>query len=223
MRAFLLFLARKEGFKNFALKFRFFRDTASRFVAGETLDDAIAAVRQANRQNISGILDLLGENTRTPEDAQSACRDIIGIFDRIQAENVDCNVSVKLTQLGLDLDTDLAYRNLAQIVQCARDRGNFVRVDMEDSPLRPTHSGSCDSRSRADGQCGDRDPVLSLPEQARCNRPTGKAHPHPAGEGRLSGTGEHRIPEKEGYRCKFHQAHADASCQRNVSCDRHAR
>jgi proline dehydrogenase len=134
MRAFLLFLARKEGFKNFALKFRFFRNTASRFVAGETLDDAIAAVRQANRQNNSGTLDLLGENTHTPGDAQSACRDIAGIFERIQSENVDCNVSVKLSQLGLALDTDLAYRNLAQIVQCARDRSNFVRVDMEDSP-----------------------------------------------------------------------------------------
>jgi proline dehydrogenase len=134
VRAFLLFLAHKEGFKNFALKFRFFRNTASRFVAGETLDDAIAAVRQANRQNISGTLDLLGENTHTPDDARSACRDIIGIFGKIQAENVDCNVSVKLSQLGLSLDTDLAYQNLAQIVQCARDRGNFVRVDMEDSP-----------------------------------------------------------------------------------------
>jgi proline dehydrogenase len=133
VRAFLLFLAKQDGFKNFALKFKFFRNTASRFVAGETLDDAIRAVRQANQQNISGTLDLLGENTRTREDAQTSCRDIVGIFDRIRAENVDCNVSVKLTQLGLGLDGDLAYQHLIQIVQCARDNGNFVRVDMEDS------------------------------------------------------------------------------------------
>jgi proline dehydrogenase len=133
VRAFLLFLAKQEGFKNFALKFKFFRNTASRFVAGETLDDAIRAVRQANQQNISGTLDLLGENTRTPEDAQTSCRDIVGIFERIQAENVDCNVSVKLTQLGLGLDGELAYQHLIQIVQCARENGNFVRVDMEDS------------------------------------------------------------------------------------------
>jgi proline dehydrogenase len=133
VRAFLLFLAKQEGFKNFALKFRFFRNTASRFVAGETLDDAIRAVRQANRQNISGTLDLLGENTRTREDAQSSCRDIVGILEKIRAENVDCNVSVKLTQLGLGLDGELAYGHLTQIVQCARENGNFVRVDMEDS------------------------------------------------------------------------------------------
>lgn len=134
MRAFLLFLARRESFKNFALKFKFFRDTASRFVAGETLDDAIRTVRQANQQQISGTLDLLGENTLTRDDAQGACRDILGVLDRVHAENVRCNVSVKLTQLGLALDTDLAYQNLLRIVECARGKGNFIRVDMEDSP-----------------------------------------------------------------------------------------
>ena len=135
LRAFLLFLAKQEGFKDFALKFSIFRNTASRFVAGETLDDAVAAVRQANRQKISGTLDLLGENTLTPGDAEGACRDIVGIIDRIQAENVGCNVSIKLTQLGLALDTGLASRNLHRIVQHARDKGHcFVRVDMEDSP-----------------------------------------------------------------------------------------
>jgi proline dehydrogenase len=134
LRAFFLFLAQQEGFKNFALKFRFFRNTASRFVAGETLDDAVRAIRQVNQQRISGTLDLLGENTRTLGDAQSACRDIIGMLDRIDAEKVDCNISVKLTQLGLGLDPDAACQNLLQIVQHARNKGNFIRVDMEDSP-----------------------------------------------------------------------------------------
>jgi proline dehydrogenase len=151
VRAFLLFLANQEGFKNFALKFKFFRNTASRFVAGETLDDAIKAVRQANQQKISGTLDLLGEDTRTREDAEASCRDIIGILERIQAENVDCNVSVKLTQLGLGLDRDLAYRHLMRIVACAREKGNFVRVDMEDTRYtQPT----LDIVTRAHGQMG---------------------------------------------------------------------
>jgi proline dehydrogenase len=133
VRAFLLFLAKQEGFKNFALNFKFFRDTSSRFVAGETLDDAIRVVRQANRQNMLGTLDLLGENTFTLEDASHACREVIGILDEIQAEKVGCNVSVKLTQLGLGLDSDFALQNLMQIAKHARDKGNFVRVDMEDS------------------------------------------------------------------------------------------
>ncbi len=134
MRAFFLFLARLEGFKDFAMRFGVFRKTALRFVAGETLEDAVRAVRQANGQNIRGTLDLLGENTRTREDAANACREIAGLFDRIRDENIDCNVSVKLTQLGLALDREVAAQNLLRIARHARDRDNFVRVDMEDSP-----------------------------------------------------------------------------------------
>jgi proline dehydrogenase len=133
VRAFLLFLSRREGFKNFALRFRVLQKAARRFVPGETLDDAIRAVREVNRTNIRGTLDLLGENTLSREDAVRSAQEIIGIFDRIQAEKVDCNVSVKLTQLGMDLDTGFCFENLRDIVRRAREHGNFVRVDMEDS------------------------------------------------------------------------------------------
>jgi proline dehydrogenase len=133
MRALLLYLARQEGFKNFALNFRFFRNTALRFIAGETLDDAVRAVRFANQQQIRGTLDLLGENTLLREDAHKACEEVIAILDRIQAEKLDCNVSIKLTQLGLNVDLSRCELNLARIVNHARARGNFIRVDMEDS------------------------------------------------------------------------------------------
>ncbi len=133
VRALLLFLAQQEGFKNFALTFKFFRDTASRFIAGETLDDAIRVVRQANQQKMLGTLDVLGENTLTREDANNACQEIITALDRIQAEKVNCNVSVKLTQLGLGLDADFTLQNLMRIAGHARDKGSFVRVDMEES------------------------------------------------------------------------------------------
>ena len=134
MRALFLFLAKQEGFKNFAMKFGVFRKTALRFVAGETLEDAIRTVRQANQQKMYGTLDLLGENTRTREDAIKARQEVMTLFDRIQTEKVDCNVSVKLTQLGFALDQDFTRQNLLQIAGRARDKNNFVRVDMEDSP-----------------------------------------------------------------------------------------
>jgi proline dehydrogenase len=134
MRALLLFLAKQEGVKHHAMKLGFFRKAASRFVAGETLENAISAVRQANGQKITGTLDLLGENTLTQADATNACQEICAIFDKILAEKVRCNVSIKLTQLGLALDQDLCRRNLFEIVRHARDKDNFVRVDMEDSP-----------------------------------------------------------------------------------------
>jgi proline dehydrogenase len=134
VRALLLFLAHREGFKNFILRFKVFQDAAWRFVAGETLNDAIRAVREANRLRIRGTLDLLGENTHSRADALNAVREVLAMLDRIRDERVDCNVSVKLTQLGLGLDTEFCRSNLEEIVRRARACGSFVRVDMEDSP-----------------------------------------------------------------------------------------
>lgn len=133
MRALLLYLARSEGFKNLMLKVGMFRRLAWRFVAGETLADAVRVVKEANRQAVRGTLDLLGENTLSLDDARGATREIIGILDRIRSEHIDCNVSVKLTQLGLDLDILQCLGNLSSIVAHARQVGIFVRVDMEDS------------------------------------------------------------------------------------------
>ena len=133
MRAFFLYLARREGFKHFVLKFRFFRKTASRFIAGDTLDDAIRAIQLANRRKISSTLDLLGENTQSREDAARTCEELIRVQDRIHMEQADCNLSIKLTQLGLKLDPDSCEQNLVRIAKHAQGLGTFVRVDMEDS------------------------------------------------------------------------------------------
>ncbi len=132
MRTLLLFLAHREDFKDFILRFRFFQKAVLRFVSGETLDDAIRAVREANSRGIRGTLDFLGENTLSREDALKSAREAITILERIEAEKVDCNISVKLTQLGLDLGTEFCFENLVGIVRKARERGIFVRVDMED-------------------------------------------------------------------------------------------
>ena len=133
MRALLLYLARREEFKNFALRFAVFQKAAWRFVAGEKLDDAVRVVKELNAIRMRGTLDLLGENTLSLDDARNATEEILRIFDRIQAERIDCNVSVKLTQLGLDLGTEHCLHNLRAIAAHARELGNFVRVDMEDS------------------------------------------------------------------------------------------
>src|SRR5262245_2677838 len=133
MRALLLFLARREGFKNFILRFRIFRETAFRFVAGETLQDALRAVHEANRLGMRASLDLLGENVESRDGARRAAQEVLEMLDAIHSEKVDCNVSVKLTQLGLDLDNEFCYQNLRQIISHAATLGNFIRVDMEGS------------------------------------------------------------------------------------------
>ena len=115
------------------LRFKIFRQTAWRFVAGESLDHAVRAVQEANRMGIRASLDFLGENTKSLEDADRSAQEAIGILERIRAEGIDANISVKLTQLGLDLGADYCYENLVRIVRHAASLDNFVRVDMEDS------------------------------------------------------------------------------------------
>jgi proline dehydrogenase len=135
MRGLFLFLARREGFKNFALKFGFFRNAASRFIAGDTLDDAIEVVRQANLSGIKAILDLLGENTTSREDARRACEELIEVQQRLHRECEDCYLSIKLTQLGLSQDREFCEQNLGEIARHAQGFGKFICVDMEDSPF----------------------------------------------------------------------------------------
>ncbi|MFZ0523632.1 MAG: proline dehydrogenase family protein [Candidatus Acidiferrales bacterium] len=109
------------------------RRVARRFVAGETLDDAVAAAREVNRRLQLASLDLLGENVSDEAGARRAADGYLAIFDRIAAEHLDANVSLKLTQLGLDLNEDLCLELLEKIVAHATSQGNFVRIDMEGS------------------------------------------------------------------------------------------
>lgn len=109
------------------------RRVARRFVAGETLEEAIAAARVSNQKGMHVSLDFLGEHVASETEARSVRDMYLGIFDRIAAEKLDANVSLKLTQLGMDLNEAMCEELLASIVARAAEHGNFVRVDMEGS------------------------------------------------------------------------------------------
>jgi proline dehydrogenase len=104
-----------------------------RFVAGETLDDAIAAARKCNSLGMMASLDYLGENVATTTDAQRARDAYLEVFDRIAVEKLDANVSCKLTQMGLDLSPEFCEGLVESVVERAASHGNFLRVDMEGS------------------------------------------------------------------------------------------
>jgi len=106
---------------------------ASRFVAGETLDTALDAVRQLNSRGISATLDLLGESVRNEQEARESARAYIEMLDRIQSSKLNANVSVKLTAMGLDVSEDLCVANMQNILDRAREHSSFVRLDMESS------------------------------------------------------------------------------------------
>ncbi len=109
------------------------RKIASRFVAGETLDEAAAAVRELNARGIAASLDLLGESVTGADEAAAAADTVVRVLERIAAHRLDANVSVKLTQFGLDLDASVCEANARRVLERARELDVFVRIDMESS------------------------------------------------------------------------------------------
>ncbi len=108
---------------------------AKRYVAGEDLSTAAGVVRALNDRGWDATLDVLGEDARDAEVADRTVQDYLNVLDRIRADSLRCNVSLKLTHLGLRLDRDAARDRLLRVTERARDLGNFVRIDMEDSSV----------------------------------------------------------------------------------------
>jgi proline dehydrogenase len=106
---------------------------AKRFIAGERIEDAMEAVSALNSEGMSATLDILGENVKNERAAHGAADDYIHLLERITEAGVDSNVSLKLTQMGLDVGNQFCYENVKRIVEKAKSLGNFVRVDMEGS------------------------------------------------------------------------------------------
>ena len=111
------------------------RRIASRYVAGETLEDALETVRLLNAQGCMGTLDVLGEDVSRAQESERTVGEYLLALDGIAARRLDSNVSVKLTALGLKVDPAHCRREFARIVDGARRHGNFVRIDMEDSSV----------------------------------------------------------------------------------------
>jgi len=107
---------------------------ARRFIAGEQVEEAIEAARQVERDGLMVTLDLLGESVASPTDALAATRAYIGVIEAIERAGVGRNVSLKLTQLGLDIDQATCIDNFRRILDVAGKGNFFVRIDMENSP-----------------------------------------------------------------------------------------
>jgi proline dehydrogenase len=110
------------------------RRISRRYIAGDTLEEAVATVKDLNRKGCVTTIDLLGESTENKADAAQKLKDYKKTVDTLDAHDLASGISVKLTGLGLTLDEELCRANLEEIVLYAGKRGRFVRVDMEDSP-----------------------------------------------------------------------------------------
>lgn len=134
LRSFLIYLSRAAWAQTLVTRWSFAWHAASRFVAGESAEDAIRVIRKLNEQGINATLDHLGEHTSTANEAERATDDILLILNEIDKARVRANVSIKLTQIGMGLDEEICRQNLVRILEQVKKCNNFLRVDMEDTP-----------------------------------------------------------------------------------------
>lgn len=133
MRKLLIYLSKAEWMRRIVMNWKIARKVALRFVAGESLEDAMNIVKKLNNKGLYVTLDQLGEDTYNMEEAANTTNEIIKILEAINAQNVLANISIKLSQLGLGLDRELCFANLENILVIAKKHNIFVRIDMEDS------------------------------------------------------------------------------------------
>jgi proline dehydrogenase len=129
----ILTAAQRDEVERFVRDSRWSRALVARFVAGDRLEDALAAATRLGEQGLAATLDRLGENVITPGEARGAVASYAETLREMAASKLDPNISVKLTMLGLDIDDDVAYDNMLTLLETARTVDGFVRIDMEGS------------------------------------------------------------------------------------------
>ena len=134
LRSALLYLSRQHRLKDVFAGIPGFANITRRFIAGETIEAALEAVAELNSFGLTASFDHLGENISSREEAEHEVEQYRHVLAKIQESGAKANVSVKLTQLGLDFDEAFCLHNARQIVEAAARYSNFVRIDMEDSP-----------------------------------------------------------------------------------------
>jgi proline dehydrogenase len=134
-RSALIYLSERQGLKDFATSFRPFKKLTTRFVAGQTINETVEAIRQINADGATASFDHLNESVSRPEETLEEVAEYQRILASIDETGIRSNVSIKLTQFGLQIDPELAYKNARSVVADAATRGNFVRIDMEGSDV----------------------------------------------------------------------------------------
>lgn len=134
MRSLLLWSSRNEMLRRTLPRFRFVRSAVTRFMPGEEIDDALGAAQSLREQGIPTIVTHLGENLTHEHEAHTVANHYLDVLDRIKRRGLDCHVSLKLTQLGFDLSDELCVSLTEKIIRRAKESGNMVWIDMENSP-----------------------------------------------------------------------------------------
>lgn len=149
MRKALLAGSTNAWLRDRATKYAFVRRSVSRFMPGERVDDALRAAGQLRAEGITTILTHLGENLTSAPEAEEVTQHYLDVLDKVAAAGLDAQISIKPTQLGLDLDRAMCVRNLQRLIDRTEQHGNFLWIDMEGSPyVEPTLALYREARAR---------------------------------------------------------------------------
>lgn len=135
LRSILIYLSKASWARSIVTGWGFSRRAAARFIAGDSLEEAIQVTKMLNQQGLFVTLDHLGEKVNTAEESEVSTEAYFPLLQAIDQSGVQSSISLKLTQLGLGIDLQLCLANLERIVSYAAEVGNFVRIDMEDTPF----------------------------------------------------------------------------------------
>ena len=184
LRSLFITLSRNKGLRGFSEKSAIGRKLSSRFVAGMTVDAALDAAAEVNREGMVASLDLLGESVLREAQAHESASVYHRLFDEIHRRGLKANVSVKLTQIGMDLNPELAEGILAGMLTHADETDSFVRVDMEGSEYTEATIQMTERlHGRWPGSVGDGAAGLSISHGGRCAAAGGAGDPDPALQG----------------------------------------
>lgn len=151
MRRALLAASTNAWLRDHVTKWGFVRRSVTRFMPGERIEDALAAAKEQQKLGINTILTRLGENLTRGDEFEEVTQHYLEVIDRVAEAGLDAHISIKPTQLGLDLDRALCERNIDRLVERAEQKGNFVWIDMEGSPyVDPTLELYKRSRAKSD-------------------------------------------------------------------------
>ena len=141
LRSSLLWLSRRRSLGRLATRLPVTRSMVARFVAGETLDEALDALARLRAAGLRTTVDVLGEAVTSTAAATAAADEYLATLDALAARGLDRNVSVKLSQMGLGIDADVCRANVERILRRAAEHEAFVRIDMEDHDDDGRHAG----------------------------------------------------------------------------------
>src|SRR5918996_2553957 len=132
-RSFFLWTSRNQTLRERLPRYRFVKKSVMRFMPGETIEDALNAASELQQFNLSTVLTHLGENVTTEQETREVKEHYLRLQEQIQARGLNAEISVKLTELGLDQDLNLCYDNIKALITNAREKRNYVWIDMEGS------------------------------------------------------------------------------------------